>query len=614
MRHLLFIVLVLTGSLANAQEFPTAWKSKFSFEPTRWYYTPDGNYVFGRSEEQAEMLDGQTGKPIWKLTYKTDLKIKEIARANYNPDKGFILLFNPDEAKKKGDKVIIDFKTGKELWRTTAYAGVDADDNYHFAHAMGDIATKGVALLFDNEAKKFIGLDVLTGAKKWESKPYPAADLTKNVIINKIEDSDYAQVIITDDNDLLKTEVLFMNVVTGGLTDSDNFVSASSGNYTRQSSGKIVAVRTIGNTTIKLTGTMKKIAPSKINFVLSASGDVTWKKEFEGNAVRQIFSDAPYVKLDIQDDKIFVLSKHITVFDMKTGNQLWQAPFDNCDVSVGLKAKQEFGIAGWPLVDGPYIYYVDLQNDNVIKKVDAQTGKAVWSSEKLAKGARVPNLLISNGVLVAQFGGMINTQTYISSDKADVYKNENRFDGDFSVKAYDLASGKLLWDTKKMADRLGDKFAERITTLYGAGSKILVASDKNLFCLEAKTGDLAYVTALGSSKIGPVFEMLISDDNKTLNIFCDKGIAAADLASGKLLYATPTDEIFWRAPGQSTYSFSYGKNFFVWVGEKDFIGFDLATGKVKGKMKDNTNPQNTDDGNYIFVRDGDKISKYAVNQ
>ncbi len=55
-----------------------------------------------------------------------------------------------------------------------------------------------------------------------------------------------------------------------------------------------------------------------------------------------------------------------------------------------MKAKQEFGIAGWPLVSGNAVYYVDLKNDNAIKKVEAQTGKVIWKSEKFRSNDRVP--------------------------------------------------------------------------------------------------------------------------------------------------------------------------------------------------------------------------------
>jgi outer membrane protein assembly factor BamB len=361
---------------------------------------------------------------------------------------------------------------------------------------------------------------------------------------------------------------------------------------------------------------MKQLSPSKIKFELSVSSPAgNWNKDFEGEAVRQIFNNAPYVKLDVQGDKIFVLSKKISVFDMKSGNLLWEAPYDNCDVSIGLKAKQEFGIAGWPLVDGNSVYYVDLQNDNAIKKVDAATGKVIWKTDKIKSNDRVPNMTIVNGVLIAQFGGMINTQIYIAnSNGGGVYKNENRFDGNFEVRAFDPNTGKVLWSTVALADKLGDKFSSRITSIYGVGNKIVVASDKNLFCLDAKSGDVVYKTSIESSKIGDVFEMLVSDDTKSLYIFCDNGIASAELATGKLNYATKTGEIFWKAPGTSTYSFRQGNNYFVWVGESDFIGFDLTKGVVKGKMKDNNDPQMTADGNSIFVRDGATVIRYQVNK
>ena len=107
---------------------------------------------------------------------------------------------------------------------------------------------------------------------------------------------------------------------------------------------------------------------------------------------------------------------------------------------------------------------------------------------------------------------------------------------------------------------------------------------------------------------------IFSGNFETLFISCDNGIAAANVATGKLSYATQTGEIYWKTPGSASHVFAYGKNTFVWVGEKDFIGFDLGKGMVKGKMKDNDDPQMTADGNYILVRDDGKVTKYAVNK
>jgi hypothetical protein len=114
--------------------------------------------------------------------------------------------------------------------------------------------------------------------------------------------------------------------------------------------------------------------------------------------------------------------------------------------------------------------------------------------------------------------------------------------------------------------------------------------------------------------VGDAVEMIFSEDGKKLTLFCDNGVASLEPASGKLNYATVTDEIFWKAPGSQSYTFTRGENFFIWVGEKDFIGFNLVNGSIKGKMKDVSNPQLTDDGNQLFVRDGDKITKYNINK
>lgn len=602
-----FLAVFVAGS-AYCQEFPVSWKSKFSFDPDRWFFDNNIKYVLGRSSSQAEVLDGTTGKMIWTLNFKSDLSIKELNRATYLEDEGLVLFFNPDDKKKTGEKVVVDLPTGKVLWRADQYAGNDADDYFHFAHCFGDLTKKGITVVFDNSLKKFVGLDVRSGAKKWESKAYPEMELSKNVMINSIEDTDYVYVI----SDL---NILYINVNTGEISEtSDNISDNSSGTLSRYRANYVVVKYTDGKTSVKLTGEMKQISPEKIKMKLEANGEQNWKIEWEGKAVRQLFNDNPYVKMDVQGGKVFVLSKNITVFDIKTGKQLWEAPFDNCDVSIGLKAKQELGIAGWPLVSGDAVYYVDLKNDNAIKKVDANTGALIWKTESFQSSDRIPNIMEVNGVLLAQFGGMINVQKFMAtSDGGEVRKNENKFDGTFGVRAYDVNSGKMIWNTASLADKLGDKFKTRISTIYASGNKLFVASEKNLFCLDPKTADVIYKTSLAESKIGEMFEVRLSDDLNKFYIFCDNGVAAANLADGKLIYATKTDDIFWQLPGSASYSFSQGANFFVWVGEEDFIGFDLASGKVKGKMEDNTNPQMSAAGDYILVRDGSKITKYAVN-
>ncbi len=607
------IALVVAGATAIAQEFPVQWKSKFGFKADRWYYDEDGKYVLGRTDDEAEVLDGATGKSIWKLNFKNDLKVKSLSRATYNEAEGLVLFYNEDGKKANGEKIVVDLATGKELWRGDQYAGVDADGNFHFAHCISDITAKGNMMVFNAATKKFTGLNVRTGKVLWESKAYPDVDISEHIEIDPIGNSEYAKVFIFND-DVLKTQILFMSINTGEvLQDDSRFVSAHS-TLDQSSSGYIHIRRTVGNTAINLEGKMKELG-FKISFTLEATGDVKWKQEFQGSAVRQLWNDAPYVKMDIQGDMIFVMAKQITVFDLKSGKQLWTAPFDNCDASVGLKAKQEFGIAGWPLVSGNDVFYVDLRVDNTIKKVNGKTGQVIWQSEKLKSNDRIPNLLLVDGVLVAQFGGMINTQIYIANPNGgSTYKTENRFDGNYEVRAYDPATGKLLWKTADFTAKLGDKFKERISTIYPINNKVVVATSENVFCLEPKTGEMIYKLPLAPMKIGDMVEVLVADDYETAYVFCDNGVASVNGASGKVNYSTKTDEIFWKVPGSASYTFTQGRNTFIRVGAADFIAFDFGQGKVLGKMEDNSNPQFTADGNSIFVRDGASVTRYAVTK
>ena len=121
------MAVVLLSLQLPAQEFSTAWKAKFGIDPSRWYFTEDGKYVLGRNEEGAEMLDGATGKSIWKLSFKNDLKVKELARATYNAAQGVVLFYNPDDKKKNGEKIVVVAGKGKggraAHWRPTGESG-----------------------------------------------------------------------------------------------------------------------------------------------------------------------------------------------------------------------------------------------------------------------------------------------------------------------------------------------------------------------------------------------------------------------------------------------------------------------------------------------------------
>ena len=83
-----------------------------------------------------------------------------------------------------------------------------------------------------------------------------------------------------------------------------------------------------------------------------SDGSYVWGTTFKGLVVSTLVTLEDLISLSMVNGKVFVMYEGITVLDESDGKILWNAEFDNSDVSVGLKAKQEIGISAMPVVDG----------------------------------------------------------------------------------------------------------------------------------------------------------------------------------------------------------------------------------------------------------------------
>jgi hypothetical protein len=605
MKKLLLAFVTLLSVTIHAQNFPLAWESKFDFTPNKINdFSNDGSRVLGCSESQIQMLDGTNGASLWRYKYKDKFTIKEFDRITWNDDAGLICLYNYDTKKEKGLQLVIDDKTGNELFRSNAYGGTDADNNYAFLTGMLDNYFESLhAFAVLNIEKSTIDmLDAKTGKVLW-SKPAGAS-----ASVGKPEGLDVCYSMSSD-------ALTYYVAKTGEVISSDKLLQ-----YTETTSGKQkvldagVVYDEAKNFEIKLTYQKRILGGAKgskrditVTCTKISDGSYVWGTTFKGIVVSTLVTLEDLINISMVNGKVFVMYEGITVLDENDGKILWNAEFDNSDVSLGLKAKQEIGISAMPIVDGNAVYVVDLKTGNDIKKYDATTGKIIWESPKMGKDPVVPQMIVSNGVLIAQLGGRINVQTYIpgSGSNPDVYKSEYKFVGPFGLKAYDTNTGAVLWETSTMKDILKDKFSDGITNLVVAGNNVIVCSDKNLFSFDAKTGKANYATGMDAYKIGNPITLDINPADGKIYVICDKGIAAFTGNDGKNIYATKVGEIIS--------DFVRGDNYFVWIGEDEFAGFDLETGKVKGKFKGQTHPKLTPDGNYLFNFDGSKIEKYKIN-
>lgn len=357
---------------------------------------------------------------------------------------------------------------------------------------------------------------------------------------------------------------------------------------------------------------------TKMPITVQCSGATSWKLTFEGRVMRSLCTNAfgesrfggDFLSMSLIGSKLFVIYEGITVIDVATGKMLWQTTFDNTEFDFGVfKSVQTVGRAAMPVADPSAAFIVDLSNkENNIKKLDLATGATIWQTETFKNGAIVPDLQLAGNVLLAQFGGEVIAQTYIpgTSGRPDVCKSEPKVMGDFGVKAYDVSTGKLLWQTAGMKE-LNDKFSGTITNIETAGNIAFFASDKNLFAVEALSGKVVFQVQLSKMKVGKPKAIELLDGN--ILVWGDFGVASVSSNTGAVNYATNTKknlDHFW-----------VDEACFIWVGKdiynlNNFIRFDVKTGAILGGITETGHPKFTPDGSAFIKFDGAKVSRYST--
>jgi len=593
MKKVIFLFLLLTQwispSLAQ-EEFPVVWKSKFDFKPSVYSKrNPLGTIFIGISDKEIQALD-ENGKSLWKLKSES-IGIKEVELVTWVKDAHVIRIGTKKTKKDLPISVFIDVRTGKELWRSTkitwmGFDGATIDESY-----ISDM--NAMYMQYGNE---MVLIELNTGKEIWKIDTFANLEL-KSLEVFHPEGMDVIEVVM---DEAVRS---YYELKTG-----KSISKITSNYYKKQNSYMSSAIVSDEDLHVRLdykNKIVKGSTGSKTKMVLSAkrfsTGDEVWRTEFSANMVTTLVTKEDMLRFFVQNNRIYVIYEGISVFDLKTGKELWKSEFNNSEVSLGLKAKQELGIACMPLVDGNTAYITDLTSGVYgISKVDATTGKTIWQSDKFSSSDVIPDLHLNNGVLIAQFGGVINIQTYIETDQTIRTTNKWKYRGNPDIKAFDAVSGKLLWDGKK----LGLKMEYTSSFLY-EGNMVYFFTEKEFIGIDVSTGQVKIKTDLKDAKLGETLTSFI-DENQTVIALMEKGFCALDLKTGNINYTTKLKDI-------SGY-FTRNGNYFLLVGDDqdEFVGVDIKTGKLRGLMEGSERLV-TDDGKFIVAFDNDKITKYKVD-
>jgi hypothetical protein len=520
MKNLTFFLLLFPLLGFSQKEFPSQWEAKFTVNAKWKAWKEDLSLVMGGDLADLQMLDGNTGKPLWEVNMKTVFGVKSCDDWAYMEDEELVKVLY---TKPKTDTQITEY------------------------------------------------LDARTGAK--------VGDATERLKAKKSK---------TKSSDSRKKPARFVFGSEAYDPESVTFITVSYQDKKFKNAW--------GGSIFKMD--------------IEATGGYDWKTSFEGKIVAhllpEMIGEDVILNVFVEYGKVFVVHEGITVFDLKSGKQLWSTTFDYTDTDVGLKAKQEIGRTAWPEVTADAVYICDLtKGEKAIKKLDIETGKVIWTGEKLSKNDIISYLAYTDGNLIVKYGGVILRETYSSApDGSTVSKVEYTFEGTTSLVAYDGATGKEKWSTSTWDN--GDKFKNSPCNLVEEGGKLYICSDKFFYRVDPKSGTAELKTDFGGKAIGMPQYMYFFDGN--MIITGDEGIASIS-QDGKLNYSTST--------GKCIDYFWHGNAHYVWTGKdqfdkKDFIRFDLNTGKILGKMEGCYRPRFDETGDYFLFFDDNKVVKYIT--
>ncbi len=524
--------------------FPLVWKSK-SDNKTNFLTTcaSDGGEVVATTKKEICVLNGVDGKITWSGDLEKIAGMTDSDYQRYMEDAGVIFVFN----KKRGadQMTCIDTKTGKALWTSEKYEGVTGNNLIYLPElsAFGIYLKEGMDML-----------DARTGKLKWSVTRFSGA-IAKSMYF-------------TDTKELLLL------------------------NYRPVSLKSLFAG-----------------FKNQLMLINAETGEVKWTTEYRGVVESKIVTKDPVVSWQLAQgkDKILVELDGLQVFDLKTGTSVWSEDL-NMSLDKGHllfnSEVQVYNAIADPLIVGNEVYIVEFSpkgKQKVLKKFDVNTGKLIWTNEEIdGRKTIIPELVYVNGMVVAQIGGYVNRQSIEHNNGVVTSRSKWEWEGPFGLKAFDVESGKMIWES--------EKFKGLVTNLVADDNSLYVASEEFFYKLNSKTGVPAFEIKHKAAKVGEPRQLLSFD--KKIAVLSQDGVCTYNTSDGTTAYIAPIDDL-------KEEFYLYGGHYFL-KSKTNLIGFDFNTGKTTGTFefeKGDLKWKLTKDGKflYLFTKGDGDIAKYKTN-
>ena len=547
----LILMLVMATSIFGQANFPVTWDTKFENDADYWKYTSaDGKFVVGTTKKEVSVLSGASGKPLWKKSFIDMAGVKE-AKSQQIMEETETMLFI---SKQKGNDELfcVDLNTGNKLWSNDQFNDIDLGN-----------------LIFIHEAKCYVVLQKngLTLIDEKTGKERGTVDGIKGVI------GRYAYLKKTNQLLLFAYQVNSLKAIGSGL--KNNLVCID-----------LATAKVNWNTVIKGVVEIKKSAGKNFSVFDWATVGVE----------KGVGSSSVLVDLLIRENKAFIIMNGLMAFDLTNGSKLWEVEFD-LSLNRGMGgSSQLYNAVAEPLFTKEHIYLASFEKgrDKSLKKYDIETGKLLWETPIDGRKVIIPSLTLINGMLIAQIGGFTNIQ----GDDSGGFFSKWKWQGPFGLKAFNVETGKLTWET--------EKFDDRITNMLVTDNKLIVADENSVYSMNTATGEKAFEVKLKESKVGKALYLFTFKER--IMILGEEGLAAFN-NKGVMQYN------FKAKDALMDFSDTYGDHLYYLGTEDEVIAMNLETGKEIGRFnyKKGYKYGIKDSGNMFIQYKDNKVTRYAVN-
>ena len=555
----------------------------------------DGAIVIGTDENSASALDGD-GKPLWDGDYKkmTTNKTNKCEKqyAIFKDGGGYLFLFDSRTLGK--DRVAcLNIKTGKELWNSEEYQDLipkGKNEDNSFADD-GELET--VKFIFElnafliSQRNSVILVNADNGNKIWETTRF------KGGIGKYIYNAE-------------KNEIVMINFKPTAL------------------------------------GALFSGFKNQLVRINAANGDIVWDVTFRGTIEKELVTRRAIVEMWLKKDKLFLNINGLMVFDYATGNSLWEAVFETDVESTnsgnslfgGKKRTKIYRTIADPIYTDDAVYLVMLGNRDktkYVQKHDINSGKLLWTSEKITGALAIPNVYKAGNKIMIQIGGKVQVQELRYEDAtnstASAISGLGGFGGGGSAKqwvpyifsdyraqkngvlALDDATGATSWRSEKFDKRITDLIINEDKTVF-------VGDGDEFYGYDIASGNQLFDVKHNDAKVGKATDVI--DFNDKVVVVSEKGLAAYFKKDGTRAYATE------KLRGIDGW-YNVSGNFFLrdQRNSKNIIhGINMETGETKGSVQSKGkggNPQFGDgiditkDGEFIYAFKGKKVEKIKVN-